>query len=61
MNFWGFMGLLFVWISGSNYEGNLSSTFVCDVITACVFFIASVFRWISWVIGTRMGDDDYYD
>lgn len=45
MNFWGYMGILFMWIAGWNHTDDV--TFWCSIGTSVVFFIASSVKWLN--------------
>jgi hypothetical protein len=55
MNLYGYLGLVFVWIAG-HYRAEIA-IFWCSVITAVVFFIASVAKWLRGLVSIE--DDDY--
>lgn len=57
MNFWGFLGLLFIWIAGYNHTDPV--IFVCSICSSIVFFVISIFRWVDRQ--SRVYDDDDYD
>jgi hypothetical protein len=58
MNFWGFLGLIWIWISGSTASDG-GWVFVCNVLTTIVLFITSFVTWIE--SPDEHEDDDEYD